>query len=267
MPEITDAYAHCGMRRYKPLAELKRVADRYGVARTVLVEHMGEFDNSYIGAIVHEQPDRFSGVFLVEMDAPDASATIANWASTGNFRGIRMLAPSILSHLALWEYAAELGLHFVVSGPFPAEQAVAIGRFAETHPKNMLQLTHLGSPDVADSPGFASLAPLLGLSSAKNVHVQVSGMHQLSKAPYADLVPAISRVYEAFGRERVLYGSNFPVMVEDSVYGLEIALLQAGKLGIPTDAIPAVMDGNARRLWFNRKSLRAGSLVWRCAFG
>lgn len=265
--EITDAYGHCGLRKFKPLSDVMRVSDRYGVSRSVLVQHMGEFDNSYIAGAVRDRPERFAGVFLVDMDALDARETIAQWAASGHFRGIRMTAESVRTHASLWQHAAELGLHFVVSAPVPAGPAEALGRFARANPGNGIQITHLGLSGKADGPRFASLDPMLALAASPNIHVQVSGMHQIAPVPYAEVIPAIARVYEAFGSDRVLYGSNFPVMGEDAVYGKEIALLKEGKLGIPKEAIPQVMNRNARRLWFGRESLRAGSLVWRCAFG
>lgn len=267
MYSITDAYGHCGLRKYKPIEEVKRITDRYGVARANLAQHMGEFDNSYIGGIVREEPERFSGVFLVDVDAADAAQAIERWASTGHFRGMRMTGASILTHQFLWQAAASLGLHLVASSPFTAESAAAIARFAAANPGNAIQLTHMGTPERGDGPHFPSLQPLLSMSGEKNIHVQISGMHQFSTPPYTDIIPAVARVYEAFGEERVLYASNFPVMGEDQVYELEIHLIRSGRLGIPERAAPAVMDANARRLWFDRGSLRAGSLVWRCAFG
>jgi|GEM_PF-889903 len=264
---VTDAYGHCGLSKFKPLEEVLRITDRYGVPRSNLIQHMGEYDNSYIGGIVRENPERFSGVFLVNFEAPDAKQAIVRWASTGHFRGMRATADSILTHQPIWQAAADVGLHFVVSGPFTPQTAAAIQRFAEANPGNALQITHLGSPKKDDGPKFPSLEPLLSMSSAKNIHVQVSGMHQLSRAPYTDLIPAVSQVYEAYGAERVLYGSNFPVMGEDQLYELEIHLISSGRLGVPASAAPQVMDANARRLWFDRRSLNAGSLVWRVVFG
>jgi L-fuconolactonase len=267
MYSITDAYGHCGLSKFRPIEEVKRITDRYGVPRANLVQHMGEYDNSYIGGIVHAEPERFSGVFLVDFDAADAPDKIAHWASTGNFRGMRAVANSVLTHEALWQHAAELGLHLVISGPFPAEIASAITRFAKKNPGNALQLTHLGLPPREAGELLPLLQPVFAMSDAENIHVQVSGMHQRAEPPYKELIPAVERMWEAFGEKRLLYGSNFPVMETDQVYELEQHLIQSGRLGIPESAAPAVMDANARRLWFNRTSLRAGSLVWRCAFG
>jgi predicted TIM-barrel fold metal-dependent hydrolase len=241
MYSITDAYGHCGLSKFKPIEEVKRITDRYGVARANLVQHMG--------------------------DAPDAAKAVERWASTGHFRGMRMTGASILTHQAVWKAASDLGLHIVVSGPFTAESAAGIVRFASANPTTQLQITHMGSPALGDGPKFPSLQPLLSMSGQKNIHVQISGMHQYSTPPYTDIIPAVARVYEAFGEERVLYASNFPVMGEDQLYGLEQHLISSGRLGIPERTAPAVMDANARRLWFSRQSLRAGSLVWHCVFG
>ncbi len=264
---LTDAYGHCGLRKFRPLADVKRVTDLHGVARANLVQHMGEFDNHYLAGIVRDEPERFSAVFLVDIDAPDALQSIDQWASTGFFRGMRMTSASILTHLPLWQRAAHLGLHLVVSSPFPANEAAAIARFAAANPGNAIQLTHLGLPQHDESPRFPSLPPVLAMASQPNIHVQVSGMHQRSTPPYTALIPAIQQLWEAYGESRLLYASNFPVMETDQVYELEIHLVRSGRLGIPARAAEAVMDANARRLWFQRSSLRAGSLVWRCAFG
>jgi hypothetical protein len=45
--EITDAYAHCGLRKYKPVEALRAIIKENGVSRTVLVAHRGEYDHSY----------------------------------------------------------------------------------------------------------------------------------------------------------------------------------------------------------------------------
>jgi len=243
---ITDAYAHCGLRKYKPVTELDPVMDRHGVVRTVLVEHMGEYDNSYIESLVKSRPRRFAGVFLVDVDSPKAADDISGWTKTGMFRGIRFASATVLTHRRLWDWAAQLGLNVVASAPFQPEVVAGINAFASDHPKTMMQLTHLGAP---------------GFEARPNVHVQISGMHSAGKPPYADQVGQIRRLYDTLGPSRLLYGSNFPVMQEEAVYAAEIDLLRSGKLGIPARDMDAVMNGNAVRLWFEKSLVKAGSLL------
>jgi predicted TIM-barrel fold metal-dependent hydrolase len=98
-------------------------------------------------------------------------------------------------------------------------------------------LTHLGTPALAER---------------RNIHVQISGMHQLGKPPYTELLPRIRELYKRYGAERLVYASNFPVMETEEVYTAEIDLLRSGRLGIPEKDIPQVMNANAERLWFAR---------------
>lgn len=243
---ITDAYAHCGLRKYRPVEQLDAVMDRHGVVRCVLAQHLGEYDNAYLQSLVEQRPTRFAAVFLVDHTAPRAIDEISRWAKTGAFRGIRFPSATILTHRALWQWAAQLGLHLVVSAPFPKAETEAICAFANDHPKTTLQLTHLAGP---------------GFEKHTNITVQISGMHKEGKPPYAELVPRIRALYDTLGPARLVYASNFPVMEEESIYAAEIELLRSGKLGIPTKDAEAIMNANAQQLWFAKSALRAGSLL------
>ncbi len=260
--EITDAYAHCGLLKYKPVEDLNRVMDRFGVRRAVLVQHVGEFDNGYIEGLVAKIPGRFAGVFLVDLNGAEPAGEVRRWAEGGRFRGIRLPVESLATHAAVWQWAAQLGLNFILYGAFNRANAARLAGFAGDHPHSAIVLAHLGFPDPKEAPGFASLKPVLELAASRNVLVQVSGMHSRGRPPYDELVPVVKSLYSAFGPERLLYGSNFPNMGEEAVYGLEIDLIRSGKLGIPAEAAPAVMNHNAVRVWFGRQGLRAGSLLW-----
>ncbi len=240
--EITDAYAHCGLRKYKPVEDLRAAMAKGGVSRAVLAQHRGEFDHRYIEDLVRRYPTIFRGMFLVDMTSPGAMDEITHWAGRGYFRGIRMAAETLATGRALWDWAATLGLHFVVDGDVAA-MVEPLGQFAEDHPRSALVFTHMAQPRGGHER-------FLELSSRKNVHVQISGMHQFGKLPYEELKPWISKLHEAFGADRLLYASNFPVMESVEVYVEEIRLLSEGRLGVPKRDAEAVMNANALRVWF-----------------
>ncbi len=50
--DIIDAYAHCGIRKYKPYEELDAAMKAGGVSKCVICQHRGEYDHSYIESIV-----------------------------------------------------------------------------------------------------------------------------------------------------------------------------------------------------------------------
>jgi L-fuconolactonase len=239
--DITDAYAHCGLRKYRPYEDLDRIMKAAGVKRAVLVQHHGEFGNGYIESIVRREPARFRGVFMVDIGARGAMDEITRWGGRGWFRGIRFASSTIAQHRPLWDWAATLGLHIIADRPVE-EVAAPLAQFAADHPANRVVITHLGY--APEGTGIWTLA------AQPNVMVQISGMHAYAGLPYAELRPWIERLFETFGAERLMYGSNYPVMGEQVVYEQEIFLLREGRLGVPAAAVPAVMDANARRVWF-----------------
>lgn len=250
--DITDGYCHCGLSKYRPIEDVDKVMDRFGVARTVLVQHMGEYDNTYIEQIVATRPDRFAGVLLVDTEAVNARDSLARWSAKGVFRGIRLLAHTLEKNPALWEDAVRLGLNIIVCdertlGPF----AESLRGFLEDHPDARLILSHFGLWTWLEPPNSTSYDCILSLADVPNAFLQISGMHMFTEYPYDEMVPLVQRAWDAFGQERLLYGSNYPVMKNEAVYGQEIALLGEGRFGVPKDAIEQVMNGTALKLWFN----------------
>lgn len=249
---VIDGYCHCGLSKYRPVEDVVSTMERHGVSRAVLVQHLGEFDNSYIEGIVRADSDRFAGVLLVDTDDPAADRVLTTWAEKGTFRGLRILAHTITSCPKVWESAAELGLNIVVfDTPTLAPYADLLADFASDHPMTRLVISHLGMPDIAEAPQFGSAERILSLADHPNIYLQLSGMHMFTASPYSDLVPLIGRLAAAFGPERLFYGSNFPVMGEEAVYVSEIDQLRTGKLGVHQAVVDQVLGTTALELWFS----------------
>jgi len=84
--DIIDGYCHCGLSKYRPIEDVNLVMNRFGVSRAVLVQHLGEYDNSYIGQVITAQPHRFAGVMLVDVNGDLSALELAG------FKGVRLLA-------------------------------------------------------------------------------------------------------------------------------------------------------------------------------
>jgi predicted TIM-barrel fold metal-dependent hydrolase len=69
--------------------------------------------------------------------------------------------------------------------------------------------------------------------------------------PYAALEDLIRRALQAFGPERIMWGSNFPVCGEDPAeYRRGADLVQEHHWGLDSRAAELITDTTARRLWF-----------------
>lgn len=253
MIEVVDGYCHCGLSKYRPVEDVRRVMSRFGVARTVLVQHMGEYDNSYIEQIVANEPNRFAGVLLVDVEGAPVIERLSYWAGKNVFRGIRLLAHTLRTHRNIWEQAAKSGLNIVVfDQPTIAPYADLLADFASEHPNTAVILSHLGMPDLHDRAHSQNHQHILSLAKQPSTFMQISGFHSFAKYPYDELLPLIKSLLDAFGANRLLYGSNYPAMEDESIYGLELELMRTGRLGIPSRDVQQVLTKTAMRLWFNK---------------
>jgi len=248
--EIIDAYLHCGLTKFKPVEDVRRVMDAAGVSRAVIVQHLGEFDNAYIGGIIRDDPARFAGVGLVDHSAPDWPDALARLAGAG-FKGLRLTADTLTGAPGVWRAAADAGLILVVYAPQGVAGALGPMReFLEDRPHCSLVLTHLGNPAIGAAPEFTNDKQVMALARYPGVRYQISGMAMFCPYPHAELHPLVRAAFDRFGAARLLWGSNYPVVGGEPDYRRDLGLVLDGKLPVPADVIPAVAGGNALKLWF-----------------
>ena len=249
--EIIDGYAHCGLSKYEPIERVVEVMAASGVHRAVLVQHLGEFDNSYLGHVVAADPGRFAAVSLVDHRPTDCIKTLEGCVESGWFKGLRLTTDALAERPALADAAIEAGLILVLYAPHGiAPVARLLGSLLERYPQARLALSHLGHPDAADSPQFSKCSEIWRLAEHPGVYLQLSGMKMFCPWPHEPLYPLIEQAMQRFGASRLYWGSNFPVVGGTADYLNDLSLLIDGRLPIPTADIAAVVGSNAKRLWF-----------------
>lgn len=195
--------------------------DEAGVAKAAVVHSSTTygFDNSYVVDGCHQYKDRLVAVGSVDMLADDVPAVIRGWADRG-LAGLRIFTggstkdfdPSELDNpksFRAWEALAELELPMCIqTGPIGLPQ---VRMLAEKFPSVAVILDHLGRPDVLDGPPYANAASLFALADLPNIYLKLTprifGDVKKEKASAETFFP---RVVEAFGAQRLAWGSNFP---------------------------------------------------------
>jgi L-fuconolactonase len=247
-----DAYAHCGREKYLPVEALEAVMSEGGVECAVLCQHLGQFDNSYIASLLESRPGRFAGVALVDHRADRWGESVAEVGRLG-FRGLRITSDALRERPMLPHAAASAGLTLVVYAPEGVGAiAESLRALALAHPRAAFVISHLGNPMVED--GVLRYGDeLVDLADLPNVKVLVSGLAMFCPFPYTPLDHLVTEVVEAFGPERVMWGSNFPVCGAAVVdYLRELYLVRsAERWEISAEAAAAMSDTTARRLWFS----------------
>jgi L-fuconolactonase len=251
---VIDAYAHCGASKYLPVEQVRSLMDGAGIERAVLCQHLGEYDNSYLESIVRAEPDRFAAVALVDGTDDGWRLALRAVAHSGAFRGLRIVDDVLDENPALAEEAASLGLVIVVYAPAGIARAVdPIRRLLDSRPSAIVEITHLGNPRLEDGV-MVSGFELLELAVEPGVVVTLSGLPMFCDFPHHELDKFITQTVDAFGRDRVLWGSNLPVGGADqAAYDREVELINSGRWDLDASAVELLTDGNARRVWFERR--------------
>jgi L-fuconolactonase len=200
---------------------LIQAMDEAGVAKAAVVHSSTTygFDNSYVVDGCNQYKDRLVAVGSVDMLADDVPAVIKGWADKG-LAGLRIFTggstkdfdPSELDNpkaFKAWEMLAELNLPMCIqTGPVGLPQ---VRMLAEKFAGVKIILDHLGRPDVLDGAPYAKASSLFALADLPNIYMKLTprifGDVQKEQASAETFFP---RVVEAFGAQRMAWGSNFP---------------------------------------------------------
>ena len=195
--------------------------DAVGVDGALLVSPfaMYRYDASYALEVFAAHPTRFRLIKPVDPSDPAVAETIADWAATNGTAGVRIMMrgevsadpadPGINRVLAA---AARHSLPVNLMCTGRLEQA---GQLAVRNPDTMLVIDHLGLQQPFEPPApaqpFADLPKLLALASHANIAVKISGACTLSHEafPYKDLWDPLGRIFDAFGFDRCMWGTDW----------------------------------------------------------
>ncbi|MEM9143978.1 MAG: amidohydrolase family protein, partial [Bacteroidota bacterium] len=130
---------------------------------------------------------------------------------------------------------------------FPHQLGAAL-EFAKRFPNHKFVVDHIAKPYIKDGyyDGWAVLMQEIG--KYPNVHCKLSGM--ITEADYTSWIPERIRPYmeltlEAFGPDRVMYGSDWPVCLVAGTYAQVKGLVTDFISELSVDEQAAIMGGNA----------------------
>ena len=125
-------------------------------------------------------------------------------------------------------------------------------RFVDQHPNQVFVLDHIAKPLI----GRKVLSPwkenIMELAKRENVNCKISGM--VTEADYQEWTPSQLHPYfevilEAFGSDRLLFGSDWPVCLVATSYKNWMKLVQKSITFLSDTEQLKIMGGNATRLY------------------
>jgi L-fuconolactonase len=158
----------CSSERPIPYEDLIKAMNEAGVAKAAIVHSSTAYgyDNSYVATAVVAGPKRFTGVFSVDVLAPDAVEKMDYWLRQG-FNGMRLITTgsTMPGQVTLftdakiypaWEHAAAKGIPVCVQ---MTQQGIPHLRgITDKFPKVRIILDQLSRTAFTDGPPFAAAA-------------------------------------------------------------------------------------------------------------
>ncbi|GGC94291.1 amidohydrolase family protein [Undibacterium terreum] len=229
--------------------------DEAGIARAMVVQASTAYgnDNSYVAEAIKAHPDRFKGVFSIDVLAPDAVTKLKYWLDQG-LSGLRLFTtgttmPGQAAWLddersfPVWGYAQSNNISICLQ--MTAAGIPALQNLLKHFPNSRVLLDHLARPDLAGGPPYESAAPLFSLAAHPGVYLKLTN-RTINEASRGASTPEafFPRVVQAFGARRIAWGSNFP-----SAEGSLVSLLAEAKQGLSmlSDADRAWIFGDTAR--------------------
>ncbi|WP_028228533.1 amidohydrolase family protein [Paraburkholderia ferrariae] len=260
---IVDSHAHVSPHWYEPVETLLHQMNESGVDLAVLTQMIGQTDNRYQQDCIKRYPRRLASVAWVDAEALDVSVTIENLAREG-VSGIRLRPSACLADGRLpgaWRAVQATGLPVSCVGSAETFNAPGFVEMVARLAGTAIVLEHLGgaSTPVTSDEQLAVRREVFKLAEFPNVMLKVPGLGELmprnpktwhSGRPFGDSTPSLlHEAVTAFGANRLMWGSDFPLVCGREGYANALTLTRIALNGLPDDDLNAIFGGNARRVF------------------
>jgi L-fuconolactonase len=244
-PDLTAIY------RDFTLDDLGRVVRSSGVDQVILVQSQeDDSDTAWLLSLARD-PLIAGVVGWTDFLNPEAPAEIGRLASNPMLRGLR---PMVQDREANWydtpeldpAFAAMTALQLVLDALVRPRHLPSLLRLAMRHPDLSIIIDHAAKPLVKDLDSWAEQVDLL--TRLPNVSCKLSGLwtELPPGAPTSAAVPIFDHLWNAVGAERLVWGSDWPVLRLAGEYG---GWLEQCQHLVPSLHHQAVFDKNARRIY------------------
>jgi L-fuconolactonase len=264
-PPIVDSHVHvwpfglvhAAQRVAQPMhatpVDLLATLDGSGVDFAVMTPANVFPDNGYVLGAAGTAPNRLRAAVGMDPRWPDALARLRSHAAAGGI-GVRIVPAALpfegpddlVALAALADLAIDLGLVIQWTAALPLTGGIDF--VASRRPDAIQILDHLGLPP--DATDLSGLARIRALAALPGLNVKLSGLHALSGAgyPFRDAWAWVEGVFDAFGPDRMMWASDWPLSGEFASHGQLRALVDELPFLDAASRI-AILSTTACRIW------------------
>ena len=176
------------------------------------------YDASYALEVYARHPTKFGLVRPFDPNSETIDADMEEWTDTPGVVGARIMLANLdyeADHPGLNGILAAGGRAGVPVNVMSAGKLPLLRELARQNSDTQIIIDHVGLAQPFDPPPpaepFADLPNVLSLAELDNVAIKISGAGTLSHAgfPYPDIREPLGRIFDAYGLERCLWGTDW----------------------------------------------------------
>jgi L-fuconolactonase len=264
---ITDAMSVL-KRDYLP-AELAVELTRNGLDRTIAVQaDQSERETEFLLELAEKHHFIAGVVGWVDFRSPHVAERLQYFSKFEQLVGFRHIAQSEPDDFFLLGHEFVRGLRQLQPYGFTydllvyPQQLPAAVELAARLPQQAFVLDHMGKPEIRGGQNAGWRGLIRDLAAHPNVHCKLSGIvteaHWNRWTP-EEIKPYLDVVFEAFGPDRLIFGSDWPVCLLAASYSQVLQLIRDYIAQCPPAGQDAITGLNAIRFY------RIKAATWTCS--
>jgi predicted TIM-barrel fold metal-dependent hydrolase len=238
---------------------LLRCMDEAGVSGALIVQPITyRWDHRYVTECLKRWSDRFRGMCLINPSDPDAPTTLEKLVMEDGYCAVR-INPNLYPQGVgldsdfsdrIFEKVAELKITvgFLIS----PDHFDAVDALLTRHPNVNMIVDHFGHCHARDgSPEVnANFQKLLSLAKHPRLHVKLSEFPRasLEEYPHKDLHSWTHALLQAFGAQRLMWGTDFPFIIQQCGYTRGLTVLCGETPGIDPEDMEWLLGKTAEKV-------------------
>lgn len=243
-------------------ADLAPLLAAHGIERTILVQAAPtEAETAYLLDIAAKTPFVAGVVGWTDFDARDAAKRIAALAGDPLLVGLRPMIQDIADDG--WLARPELALAFeamvanglVFDALLKPRHIPAMLTVLERHPELACVIDHGAKPDLVSGDLAAWRDGMIALAAHPRLTCKLSGLVTEASPGWTleTLTPVVEHLLATFGPDRLIFGSDWPVVTLRASYAQWVEAAETLLAGLTEAQRAAVFGRNAQKLYLSQR--------------